>query len=361
MPGAGSRAFYESRRQRREELSVMCGEGMRFPPHLHPELELFWLQSGSLYIDGREDSVILEAGDFAFFFPNDVHGYRSVGDNDRYRMAICSSPLLGDLLPTLTKHRPAQPFLRASRLHPDISYAMRRLCLDTPDGREVRRALLHLILARLLAEAREQLSRLPQLSPAQRSAGASLRHGPERIGYLPRLRLHKPAFVQPRLSKALSHHSPAIPRHAPETAERTGSGRKIRLTSLLWRKPSPAFTSKLPPAIIPKPSPASIPKPPPSAGGPERGKRAGLAGAGSIARKKPASLLRIGGSERDAGFVVFFMVSYRKPDEPRLWNRRGKHSVLPLAAAAGFLLRPPELSPAARRGKRVYQRAFFAP
>lgn len=150
MPGAGSRAFYESRRQRREELSVMCGEGMRFPPHLHPELELFWLQSGSLYIDGREDSVILEAGDFAFFFPNDVHGYRSAGDNDRYRMAICSSPLLGDLLPTLTKHRPAQPFLRASRLHPDISYAMRRLCLDTPDGREVRRALLHLILARIL-------------------------------------------------------------------------------------------------------------------------------------------------------------------------------------------------------------------
>ncbi len=96
-------------------------------------------------------------------------------------------------------------------------------------------------------------------------------------------------------------------------------------------------------------------------GGPERGKRAGLAGAGSIARKKPASLLRIGGSERDAGFVVFFMVSYRKPDEPRLWNRRGKHSVLPLEAAAGFLLRPPKLSPAARREKRVYQRAFFAP
>lgn len=264
MPGAGSRAFYESRRQRREELSVMCGEGMRFPPHLHPELELFWLQSGSLYIDGREDSVILEAGDFAFFFPNDVHGYRSAGDNDRYRMAICSSPLLGDLLPTLTKHRPAQPFLRASRLHPDISYAMRRLCLDTPDGREVRRALLHLILARLLAEAREQLSRLPQLSPAQRSAGASLRHGPERIGYLPRLRLHKPAFVQPRLSKALSHHSPAIPRHAPETAERTGPGRKIRLTSLLWRKPSPAITPKLPTAIIPKPPPAFTSKLPPA-------------------------------------------------------------------------------------------------
>lgn len=96
-------------------------------------------------------------------------------------------------------------------------------------------------------------------------------------------------------------------------------------------------------------------------GDPERGKRAGWTGTGSIARKKPASLLRIGGSERDAGFVVFFMVSYRKPDEPQLWNHRGKHSVLPLAAAAGFFLRPPKLSPAARREKRVYQRAFFAP
>lgn len=69
------------------------------------------------------------------------------------------------------------------------------------------------------------------------------------------------------------------------------------------------------------------------------------------------------GSEdpKETPVFVFFLVSYRKPDEPRLWNHRGKHSVLPLAAAAGFFLRPPKLSPAARREKRVYQRAFFAP
>ena len=86
----------------------MCGEGMRFPPHLHPELELFWLESGSLYIDGREDSVILEAGTSPFL-PNDVHGYRSAGDNDRYRMAICSSPLLVISFPRSRSTGPRSP------------------------------------------------------------------------------------------------------------------------------------------------------------------------------------------------------------------------------------------------------------
>ena len=148
MPGQGGRAFFENRIQRREELTVVCGDGMNFPPHLHPELELFWLQSGSLRIDTGTHSFSLEAGEFAFFFPNAVHGYQS--DGGRFVMAIGAPSLLGDLLPTLRHYRPARPILHVSELHPDITYAMYRLCEEQPDAREVRRALLHLILARIL-------------------------------------------------------------------------------------------------------------------------------------------------------------------------------------------------------------------
>lgn len=150
MPGQGSRAFFENRIQGREELSVACGDGMNFPPHLHPELELFWLQSGSLRVDTGTQSFSLEAGDFAFFFPNAVHGYQSGDEGGRFVMAIGAPSLLGDLLPTLRRYRPARPVLHASELHPDIPYAMERLCEELPDGREVHRALLHLILARIL-------------------------------------------------------------------------------------------------------------------------------------------------------------------------------------------------------------------
>lgn len=150
---AAGRAFYEKRGNWRDELTVSRGGSFSFPLHLHPELELFWLQSGELCSETGTQSIPLAAGDLAFFFPNAVHGYQSAGGNGQYVMLIAVSSLLGDLLPTLTRFRPAVPVLRAAALHPDAAYALRRLAEDGSGGGEVRRALLHLILARILEAA----------------------------------------------------------------------------------------------------------------------------------------------------------------------------------------------------------------
>ena len=146
----GKFAFYEKRTQGHEELMVSFGKWMTFPLHLHAELELFWVQSGSLQVDTGTHTYILRAGDLAFFFPNIVHGYQSAGAGGQFFMAISAPSLLGELITTLVQYRPAQPILRAWQMHSDISYAMHRLCTDISGGREVRRALLHLMLARIL-------------------------------------------------------------------------------------------------------------------------------------------------------------------------------------------------------------------
>ena len=147
MPG--ERAFYENRGNYRDQMTLVHHRNFSFPLHLHPELELFWLQSGALCIETGSQSIPLEPGDLAFFFPNTVHAYQSGGEGSHI-MLIAASSLLGDLFPTLTRFRPAEPVLRAAALHPDIVYAIQRLSREGVGGQEVRRALLHLILARIL-------------------------------------------------------------------------------------------------------------------------------------------------------------------------------------------------------------------
>ena len=99
--------------------------------------------------EARVAATALEPGDLAFFFPNTVHAYQSGGEGSHI-MLIAASSLLGDLFPTLTRFRPAEPVLRAAALHPDMGYAIQRLSREGVGGQEVRRALLHLILARIL-------------------------------------------------------------------------------------------------------------------------------------------------------------------------------------------------------------------
>lgn len=144
------RAYYEERHNIGAELQVSEGESMVFPPHLHNDLELFLVQSGSYRITVGD--ICREVGEntLAVIFPNTIHAYQCEVPGSRYIIVICSPALLGDEISRLTRFRPLCPFLQGENFHHDIAYAMQGVCAQShiEPNREIYRALVRLILAR---------------------------------------------------------------------------------------------------------------------------------------------------------------------------------------------------------------------
>lgn len=123
---------------------------MVFPPHLHNDLELFLVRSGSYRITVGDTCREVGENTLAVIFPNTIHAYQCEVPESRYIIVICSPTLLGDELSRLTRFRPVDPFLQGQNLHHDIIYAMEGVYTQshTEPNREIYRALVRLILAR---------------------------------------------------------------------------------------------------------------------------------------------------------------------------------------------------------------------
>lgn len=143
-------AFFEHRTQ---QFQVISSPGFQFPPHLHPELELFFVEKGEMGVTAGDQSAVLTAGSLAVIFPNQIHSYHDAGPEAAITMLIAGLSYAGGYLDTLLHFHPASPFL--TRLHPNISYAAAELVKEyaqaEPDG-GVYGPLIQLILARALPD-----------------------------------------------------------------------------------------------------------------------------------------------------------------------------------------------------------------
>ena len=68
-------AFVEARH---EPLSIHLSTGLTFPLHLHPQLELFLVLTGSSSVTVRGQTQVLGPGALALIFPNQVHSYTAL-------------------------------------------------------------------------------------------------------------------------------------------------------------------------------------------------------------------------------------------------------------------------------------------
>ncbi len=155
------RAFYEIRPNKEEELHISRGQSINFPPHLHEELELCWVQEGSMWVLVGTQWRELTAGMLAVAFPNTVHAYRSEGSGARFTMLICRPSLFESSLARVKHQVPICPFLEAKDVHQDIVYTINGLQEQQKQrqDREIFRAMIRLLLARLLS--------IVELSPAE--------------------------------------------------------------------------------------------------------------------------------------------------------------------------------------------------
>ncbi len=146
--------FYENLK---DEIRVFYTEGLQFPAHLHSQMELLYVESGTMEVEVSNQSRVLKQGDFAVIFPNTVHSYGTREGNESCRsiIAICSLELTGEFFKKLTSYSPAIPFLTADQLHHNVSLAMLELERECREGKNLNacRALVLLILSRVLPVA----------------------------------------------------------------------------------------------------------------------------------------------------------------------------------------------------------------
>jgi AraC-like DNA-binding protein len=143
--------FYENLK---DELRVFYTEELHFPTHLHSQIELLYVESGTTMVTIHKQSRCLNRGDFAVVFPNTIHSYDAIEGEEPCRLviAICSLELTGDFFKKLTSYSPTNPFITNDRLHQNVSLAMLELEKECREGRNLNacRALVLLILSRSL-------------------------------------------------------------------------------------------------------------------------------------------------------------------------------------------------------------------
>lgn len=143
--------FYENLK---DELRVFYTEDLHFPTHLHSQIELLYVESGTTLVSIHNQSRYLNRGDFAIVFPNTAHSYDAQEGKEpcHLTIAICSLELTGDFFKKLTSYCPANPYIPCEQLHPNVGLAMLELEKECREGKNLNacRALVLLILSRVL-------------------------------------------------------------------------------------------------------------------------------------------------------------------------------------------------------------------
>ncbi len=101
--------FYEKRPDK-----VWVSHRLACAPHLHGQVELVYMRGGrsSVQVDAREYD--LRAGQVSVVFPNQVHSYRSVGQED-YVICVFSADDFPEYYSVFHKKTPASPVVDCGR------------------------------------------------------------------------------------------------------------------------------------------------------------------------------------------------------------------------------------------------------
>lgn len=115
--------FYEKREQK---LQINMTENMRFPEHLHEDLEILLVQEGQVEVNVMGKRKILSAGDCAIIFPEMIHSYQMISENRVY-ILIFDHSFAGSYRRSVQKYCPERPFVMAENLSSDVVLVLERL------------------------------------------------------------------------------------------------------------------------------------------------------------------------------------------------------------------------------------------
>ena len=134
------------------QMRVSLYDGFQFPEHLHTQLEMIYLFSGSAEMIVDSKCVRLSPGDLAVSFPNTVHGYRSTKSPAQGLMMIIAPEYCSDFKQQLLNTKPEQALVPKSLLRSDVAQVARAIASEYITGNDdaVQRAYIQVILARVM-------------------------------------------------------------------------------------------------------------------------------------------------------------------------------------------------------------------
>ncbi len=111
-------------------VHVSPRSGLGFVPHMHDELELVLVNSGSVtaYVDGQE--YTLEKGALCIMFPNQLHSYvdRFVPNEESNYILIFSSDILRSFSVDYNKKLPKNPVIYDAGVLRDVERYLKEAC-----------------------------------------------------------------------------------------------------------------------------------------------------------------------------------------------------------------------------------------
>lgn len=142
--------FYENFK---EDLEIYEKKSRHVRPHLHKSMECIYITEGTLEIGVGQELYHMNTNDFAVVFPDLIHHYQVFDSGNCRAIYLMSSPSLsGGYLQLLQRLCPKTPVLSASKVHPDIPYALHSLLHLTSYDSNTRvlwQAYTQIILARI--------------------------------------------------------------------------------------------------------------------------------------------------------------------------------------------------------------------
>lgn len=140
--------FYEIRKR---DFSVKNNKyEVVFSPHIHSDIEILYMRSGTQHITIGEKSYEVKAGEAAVIFPNMIHSYFKQPQQSEIDaiLIICSKRFYTNFFPDMTDSVPENPILSAESVHEDAAYAFQKISGALPINLQI--AWTIVIMQRLL-------------------------------------------------------------------------------------------------------------------------------------------------------------------------------------------------------------------
>ena len=145
--------FYELKDDRME---IYAKQSVHYQPHIHRSMECIYVTRGTLELGIEENFQHMETGDFGIVFPNVIHHYQVFCREESRAYYFLPPPsYAGPWAEQMLQCQPEIPVVPASKVHPDIPYALERLKELFDQGEDIKnpvlaRAFTQILLARLL-------------------------------------------------------------------------------------------------------------------------------------------------------------------------------------------------------------------
>lgn len=109
-----------------DPFEAFDSEWLTKDPHIHPHLELIYMQKGSsiAVLDDRE--FLIEEGDVFLSFPNQIHSYHPLSAM-RSHLVLFSPDLFPDYKKLFETQLPVSPIIKSSLLAPDANAKMENI------------------------------------------------------------------------------------------------------------------------------------------------------------------------------------------------------------------------------------------